>query len=517
MRNSGTVLLLLGLFLGLAGCGSPSASTPSFDLPRNQVKPLSGELTGSDPSLTPDGSPYDPVQFTARAGERLEASLSSDQFDAYLILQGPDGKMIAADDDAGGETDAQLSVVLVADGQYRLLLNSFAATGTGDYRASLTLHAAHATTRPLEASQSRFKGELSWRDGLLSNGQFFDAYTFSGQRGQLLLTSLQTQDLDTYLRLVSPEGNILAENDDRAKDDAASQLTAMLPAAGRYTLLVSSLEPVTRGPYRLRLQGADAVKAVAPDQVRLNDPKLKIFDFATTLSRFLRAPLSADPLERTFRAVVQVVTDQGTGSGTLISPDGLLLTNFHVIRDETSRKPLRGPVLIGTVQRTDEPVMPLFQAQILRYDQAADLALLKVTSDLRGRPLPSALQLPTVPLADAETVRLGDGVRILGFPSTTALVNGSSYLTFTQGVISSIIRNSSGRRYDFLSDAVIHSGNSGGAALNAQGELIGIPSENLLLTESPQGSGPDRTSIIRAISALPPEWQPLLSLKRAQP
>ncbi|MBD2103843.1 trypsin-like peptidase domain-containing protein [Leptolyngbya sp. FACHB-261] len=501
------------LLLLLASCsGSQTAST--LALPRNQPQEFTGELSSSDASLEADGSPYDPIEFSARAGERLDVTLSSDQFDPYLTLLGPNGDEIAADDDSGSENNARLSVILVKDGQYRLLCNSFSATAKGKYHVGLTLRAAEPSVQPLQPQSADFKGDLSLQDGLLSSGQLFDAYAFNGRRGQLLEASLRAGKLDTYLRLVGPDGNVLAENDDFSKRNAGSLLAAELPKTGPYTLLVSTLEPIAQGSYHLQVRGVKALKALGSNSVNLLDRKgLRVFDFDSALTRFFEEPIAVGTLPYLFKATVQIVTAKGTGSGTLVTPKGLILTNFHVVQAATSQKPIDEPVIVSVVQRVDEPVMPLFQAQVLRYDADTDLALLQITSDLRGHPLPASFRLPTLPLGNAEAVQLGDGVRILGFPGTTSLVNGSSYLSFTQGAISSIIRGSNGKRYDFLSDAVVNSGNSGGAAINAQGELIGIPSENLFLADHAANSDLDKTSVIRAVSALPPEWQALLQAK----
>ena len=66
-----------------------------------------------------------------------------------------------------------------------------------------------------------------------------------------------------------------------------------------------------------------------------------------------------------------------------------------------------------------------------------------------------------------------------------------------------------GRRHDFITDATVNAGNSGGAALNADGELIGVPSSNVSDTSVGPGDF-DTASVLRAVTAMPNEWRSLV-------
>ncbi|MEO0854446.1 MAG: serine protease, partial [Cyanobacteria bacterium J06648_11] len=234
------------------------------------------------------------------------------------------------------------------------------------------------------------------------------------------------------------------------------------------------------------------------------DGEMSWLDVNVELQRLARA--EGNTRDRAYRSVVQVYNGDNSGSGTLLNASGRILTNFHVIAaGENGDRPPRGPIYVGIALRPDRPVTPLFQCELLRYDVETDLALLQVTGDLLGNPLPDSLAFDFLPLGNPNRVRLGDAVTVLGFPGTTAIqAGGSSYLTLTRGVISAIL-SSNGKRRDFLSDATVNAGNSGGATLNAAGELIAIPSS----TVSETGRSPsdiDRASVLRAISAIPDEW-----------
>jgi Do/DeqQ family serine protease len=148
---------------------------------------------------------------------------------------------------------------------------------------------------------------------------------------------------------------------------------------------------------------------------------------------------------------------QGVGSGVIVSPDGYILTNHHVVDGALEIR----------VELTDNRT---FTAKLVGSDPPSDLAVLKI----------DAGELPTLTLGNSDRVRVGDPVLALGNP----LGIGQ---TVTSGIVSAKGRTtglSDGSFEDFLqTDAAINRGNSGGALVNTTGELIGINSQIL----SPSG------------------------------
>jgi serine protease Do len=141
----------------------------------------------------------------------------------------------------------------------------------------------------------------------------------------------------------------------------------------------------------------------------------------------------------------------GLGSGVIVSPDGYIITNNHVVEDAEKVK----------VELADRREL---QAKVIGKDPASDLAVIKIDSTA----------LPTLPFGDSDKVEVGDLVLAVGNP----LGIGK---TVTMGIISAKGRQSpvfSGGYEDFLqTDAAINRGNSGGALVNLRGELVGIPSQ----------------------------------------
>jgi Do/DeqQ family serine protease len=173
-------------------------------------------------------------------------------------------------------------------------------------------------------------------------------------------------------------------------------------------------------------------------------------------------PFMDDPMFRQFFGdrVPQQMPEQrrsGLGSGVIISTDGYVLTNYHVVDGAEQIK----------VDLNDNRTL---DAKVVGLDQPSDLAVLKI----------DATGLPVLALGDSDKVRVGDVVLAIGNP----LGIGQ---TVTMGIISAKGRQtglSSGSFEDFLqTDAPINQGNSGGALVSTASELVGINSQIL----SPSG------------------------------
>jgi serine protease Do len=159
----------------------------------------------------------------------------------------------------------------------------------------------------------------------------------------------------------------------------------------------------------------------------------------------------------------RIPRQSGLGSGVLTTPDGYILTNNHVID--------------GADQvRVELPDKRVFDAKVVGTDPASDLAVLKI----------EATGLPTVAMGDSSRVRVGDVVLAIGNPLGVGQ-------TVTMGIISAKGRATGvgdGSYEDFLqTDAPINQGNSGGALINLNGELVGINSQILTPTGGNIGLG----------------------------
>lgn len=153
---------------------------------------------------------------------------------------------------------------------------------------------------------------------------------------------------------------------------------------------------------------------------------------------------------------VQTPKKEGTGSGVIISSDGYIVTNNHVVEGADE--------LTVTLNDNRE-----FSARIIGNDKNTDLALIKV----------NATGLPAIKVISSDDIKVGEWVLAIGHPLNLRA-------TVTAGIVSAKARSlgANGVEAFIQTDAAINQGNSGGALVNAKGELIGI---NAMLT-SPTGS-----------------------------
>jgi S1-C subfamily serine protease len=159
-----------------------------------------------------------------------------------------------------------------------------------------------------------------------------------------------------------------------------------------------------------------------------------------------------------------------TGSGTIISPEGLILSNAHVVLPDRYF-PVDELVIAMTSTQDEEP-QPTYFAEVLQADAALDLAVVRVATDMDGNSV-SNLNLPYVPLGDSGTLSLGDAITILGYPGI-----GGDTVTLTRGEVSGFTSQPQyGQRAFIKTSATIAGGNSGGLAVDAQGNLIGVPTQ----------------------------------------
>lgn len=144
------------------------------------------------------------------------------------------------------------------------------------------------------------------------------------------------------------------------------------------------------------------------------------------------------------------VVEQATGSGVMITTQGHVVTNYHVIEGASDVQVLSNGQYL--------------QAEIVGYDELTDLAVLRVTEDVN---------LPAVKMGDISQVRVGDWAIVIGNPLGKQFAD-----TVTIGVVSALNRELDETSIVKMmqTDAAINSGNSGGGLFNTKGELIGIPS-----------------------------------------
>ena len=194
-------------------------------------------------------------------------------------------------------------------------------------------------------------------------------------------------------------------------------------------------KPAPTGSYR------DAARAALPSVVHI---------YTTQEIKQQRHPLFDDPIFRHFfgdRPEGQPQRNSGLGSGVIVSPDGYILTNFHVI------------------EKADDIQVSLndgktYKATVIGSDPESDLAILQIKAD----------KLPAITFGQMDSLRVGDVVLAIGNPFGVGQ-------TVTMGIVSALGRSHLGINTfeNFIqTDAAINPGNSGGALVDSEGHLVGI-------------------------------------------
>ena len=221
--------------------------------------------------------------------------------------------------------------------------------------------------------------------------------------------------------------------------------------------------PVAGQPVDLTYAAEKALPAVVHIKYVQNSKTKTVEVQSDPFGDFFSDPFGffGNPNGGTQRRQVQTPKREATGSGVIISNDGYIVTNNHVVEGADE--------LTVTLNDNRE-----YSARIIGTDKTTDLALIKV----------SAKDLPTLPIGDSNNLKVGEWVLAGGNP-----FNHNS--TVTAGIVSAKARSlgANGVESFIQTDAAINAGNSGGALVNTKGELVGINAMLYSQTGSYSGYG----------------------------
>lgn len=222
-----------------------------------------GSLASGDETMR-TGELYDTWRFQGRQGQRLVVRLAAGDFDPYLLVRGPGNFSADNDDDTSerGSKNSRVDITLAADGEYRFVATSYRPGESGAYTLSVHDAGAAATAAavapppaagaPIAVGQT-VAGRIENGDPQLRSGEFLDAYTLQGSRGQQLEIRLTSTEFDPYVQIAGP-GNYSAYNDDDVDGGTSnSHLIVTLPADGAYRIVATSFRAGESGAYRLSI------------------------------------------------------------------------------------------------------------------------------------------------------------------------------------------------------------------------------------------------------------------------
>jgi Do/DeqQ family serine protease len=227
-------------------------------------------------------------------------------------------------------------------------------------------------------------------------------------------------------------------------------LLAPLPLAAQTRVPSSQAE--------IQLGFAPLVKDAAPAVVNI---------YAKRVVAVRDSPFAGDPFfEGLFRdfGTVRPQVQNSLGSGVILSADGIVVSNYHVVGEATD-------IRVVLADRRE------FNASVILGDEESDLALLQ---------LEGAAALPALTLRDSDSVEVGELVLAIGNPFGVGQ-------TVSSGIVSGLARSGTasgtGRGYFIQTDAAINPGNSGGALIDVNGDLIGVNTSILTRSGGSNGIG----------------------------
>ncbi|TPI56106.1 MULTISPECIES: DegQ family serine endoprotease [unclassified Mesorhizobium] len=230
----------------------------------------------------------------------------------------------------------------------------------------------------------------------------------------------------------------LAEDAPKADPGLSDVLTDLLHGVEGENATSGPDKRVPFGREEVQLSFASLVKQTAPAVVNV---------YASQTAKVV-SPFEGDPFFEEFFGRAQPRAQSSLGSGVLVDPSGVIVTNFHVIKNADEVK-------VATADGRE------FTSKVMLKDETLDLAVLKIESD---KPF------PVIAIGDSDALEVGDLVLAIGNPFGVGQ-------TTTSGIVSALARSHIGvsdSGYFIQTDAAINPGNSGGALINMGGQLVGI-------------------------------------------
>ncbi len=399
-------------------------------------------------------------------------------------------------------TTATEEIVLDRDGE--------PALESGAYFATVAFERDHAPRlangKPLERIEFRLRltlirartdGTLDARTGAPAAGSVdpkqggFRTYAVEVPDGaKVLRIDLYDAPADLNLRARRGTPCIAADDADAAAEAATGTEVLLIEANGE-------IEGPLVGKWFVDVIDPHGIEFPVPFKLRASlkaepDPGLLAFP---------KAPAATTPLERSLLSTVELIDDEGGGSGVLVSDRGWIVTNYHVVQEEVEGKGLIGDrIVVGLTTDPRDPPREAFKARVVASSPELDLALLKCETGLYGQPIPADYRFPTAAIGDAERLVLGDPLSVVGYPAVGGLGSKVS-VTFTRGVVSGFERR--GATLHIKTDAEINAGNSGGGVYDERFEVVGFATETIG-DEGEDARG--QIGYIRPVWLVPADW-----------
>lgn len=226
-----------------------------------------GAIDEGDPQASAYRGYYEPVSFRGQAGDSVAIEMGS-AGDTYLYLVAPDGTVVAENDDVGPSLNSSIGgYTLQQTGEYTIVAGSYGSDATLEYTLSLQQIRQSPDIRQITYGET-VSGEIDASD---PDAQEYNGYhepvSFQGYTGDVISISMQG-DGDTYLFLVGPGGEVVAENDDGGAGFNSALSGVELTQTGEYTVIATTFNSGATFNYTLAV---DASVSNAPTETEADE------------------------------------------------------------------------------------------------------------------------------------------------------------------------------------------------------------------------------------------------------
>ncbi len=289
----------------------------------SQSMSFPGELGPGDTKL---GRYFDTYPLQLTAGERIVATLSSYDFDAYLILESPDGREIENDDYSDG-ADARIDVLIDVPGTWKVKVSSYEDGEQGEY----LLTVVREKLQELES----YSGILDEGDPVSVKGEHYDSYTVFLEQNYRVVISMRSEQFDPFLVLKPPRGGRMLNDDYEVETE--SRIDFIAEASGTYEIFATSYADDERGEYSLRILLGERMNVQEiHGYLDFDDPELEEYGF------YEMHPLH---LEEGQRVILEMTSEEVDTLLMIEGPDGFYAENDdYYDRIDISRIDLFAPV-----------------------------------------------------------------------------------------------------------------------------------------------------------------------------
>ena len=266
-----------------------------------------GELQPGDTKL---GRYFDTYSLQLTKGERIVATLSSLDFDAYLILESPNGREIENDDYSDG-SDARIDALIDVPGIWKVKVSSCEEGEQGEY----LLTVVREKLQELESHT----GILDEGDSVSVKGEYYDSYTVFLERNQRVVISMRSEQFDPFLVLKPLRGRRMLNDDYEVETE--SRLDFIAEASGQYEIFATSYSGGEQGEYLLRILLGERMNVQEIEgYLDFDDPELEEYGFYEMHPLFL---------EQGQRIILEMTSDELDTLLMVEGPDG-----FHAENDD---------------------------------------------------------------------------------------------------------------------------------------------------------------------------------------